>query len=121
MIYLDNLINYCLAKEAAEESYPFDATTLVVKVLGKMFCLIPTDTDELKINLKCDPEYAIELREQYESVRPGYHMNKKHWNTVTIDGELKDALVYDLIDHSYDLVLKSLPKKIRAQITQRDD
>jgi predicted DNA-binding protein (MmcQ/YjbR family) len=104
--------NYCLKKKAVTEEFPFDNQTLVFKVAGKMFAL--TDVDEFSgINLKCDPEKAIELREKHEGITAGYHMNKKHWNTVSTAGDVSDKLILDLIDHSYQLVVQSLPKKDR--------
>ncbi len=106
---IEILRDYCLSKEAATESFPFDKSTLVFKVLDKMFALTSLE-GELRFNLKCDPLRALELREQYYSVTPGFHMNKKHWNTVIIDGELEQNQIFELIDHSYDLVVKSLPK-----------
>lgn len=97
------------------EEFPFDANTLVYKVMGKMFAL--TDIDHFEsVNLKCDPERAIQLRDEYEAVHPGYHMNKKHWNTVRMDGSVGDRLIKEWIDHSYDLVVKSLPLKTRLSI-----
>lgn len=103
---------YCITKPGVTEEFPFDANTLVFKVMGKMFALADVAAFE-SINLKCDPEKAVELREQYPGVTPGYHMNKKHWNTVQMDGSIDDNLVRELIDHSYNLVLASLPKKVR--------
>lgn len=103
---------YCLAKKAVTESFPFDATTLVFKVAGKMFALSDINPP-FKINLKCDPERALELRELYPCIQPGYHMNKQHWNTVTVDGTLSDNFLKELIDHSYDLIVESLPKSKR--------
>lgn len=106
---------YCLAKPEVTEGFPFDGQTLVFKVLGKMFAL--TDVDEFaSVNLKCDPEEAALLRERYAGVLPGYHMNKRHWNTVMTDGSVGDQLITTLIDHSYDLVVAKLPKKDRATI-----
>lgn len=114
-MYLDEIRTYCLNKRGTEEAFPFDTITLVFKVGGKMFALI--DADEAKsINLKCDPERAEELREQYDSIIPGYHMNKKHWNTVLLDGSIDRSLIFELIDHSYDLVYASLPKKIKNEL-----
>jgi predicted DNA-binding protein (MmcQ/YjbR family) len=98
------------------EEFPFDETTLVFKVMGKMFALTGLDESEFKVNLKCDPERAIELREQYDHITAGFHMNKKHWNTVKPDGSLSNELFKELIDHSYDLVVKGLPKKLRDQL-----
>ncbi len=106
---------YCLLKKSVTESFPFDDTTLVMKVLNKMFALANLDGD-LSINLKCVPEKALELREQYPAVLPGYHMNKKHWNTVMIDNSIPDALIKEWIDDSYNLVLSKLPKKEREKL-----
>ena len=97
------------------EEFPFDANTLVFKVMGKMFALTDVDNFE-SINLKCDPERAIQLRDEYEAVQPGYHMNKKHWNTVLMDGRVGDRLIKEWIDHSYELVVQSLPRKIRLSL-----
>ncbi len=107
---------YCLAKAGVTEEFPFDQSTLVFKVGGKMFALTGLDDPEFKVNLKCDPEWAVELRDEYESIRPGWHMNKTHWNTVNVDGSFTDELFLRLVDHSYDLVLGSLPKKLRDRI-----
>ena len=102
---------YCLNKKGVTEEFPFDETTLVFKVMGKMFAL--TDLEgEFSINLKCDPDKAIDLREKYTAVNPGYHMNKQHWNTVSDDGSVTDDLLFSWIDDSYDLVVKKLPKKM---------
>jgi predicted DNA-binding protein (MmcQ/YjbR family) len=106
---IESLREYCLSKPETTESFPFGEDALVFKVAGKMFMLAML-SGELRINLKCDPEKAMELREQYESVIPGYHMNKQHWNTVIIDGTVPDRLVKVWIDHSYEEVVKSLPK-----------
>jgi predicted DNA-binding protein (MmcQ/YjbR family) len=112
---IESFREYCLSKKGVTEDFPFDENTLVLKVGGKMFAL--TDlVDEFKINLKCDPEKAIELRETHSSVIPGYHMNKQHWNTVIINGSVPDKFLYEWIDHSYRLVFKSLPKKIQNQL-----
>ncbi|HEU4471692.1 MAG TPA: MmcQ/YjbR family DNA-binding protein [Flavisolibacter sp.] len=103
---------YCLSLTGVTEGFPFDERTLVFYVKGKMFAL--TDVDAFSsINLKCDPELAVELRERYAAVRPGYHMNKKHWNTVEIDGSVPDRLIRQWIRDSYDLVVAKLPKKDR--------
>lgn len=107
---LDRLRNYLLAKPGAVEAFPFDSVTLVTKVQGKMFGLVMTSRDPLQINLKCLPEKAEVLREQYSSIIPGYHMNKRHWSTLVLDGTLPDDLVLSLIDESYDLVVAGLPK-----------
>ena len=101
---------YCLAKPNATEGTPFGETVLVFKVAGKMFALMSLDEVPATANLKCDPDLALELRDHYEQVRPGYHMNKKHWNTVEIDSGIPEAELRRMIDHSYDLVVQSLPK-----------
>jgi predicted DNA-binding protein (MmcQ/YjbR family) len=113
---IEEFRDYCLQKNGVTEEFPFDSDTLVFKVLGKMFAL--TDVNAFtSINLKCDPEKAIELREQYSEVMPGYHMNKKHWNTVDMHGSLSDKLIKAWIDDSYKLVVNSLPAKTRKQIS----
>ena len=101
---LEQVIEYALAKPETEESLPFGPDVLVVKVKGKLFILIPLDSHPLRFNLKCDPERAMELRERYAAITPGYHMNKRHWNTLVMDGTLPPSLVRELIDHSYELV-----------------
>lgn len=112
---IEELRNYCLNKKVATEDNPFGEDTIVFKVMGKMFALTSLNKWEAgdhSINLKCDPERISELRAEYESIQPGYHMNKRHWNTVDIDnGELSPKLIKELIDHSYDLVVKGLTKK----------
>lgn len=103
---------YCLSKKAVEECFPFDEVTLVFKVAGKMFALTGLDDEEFKVNLKCEPDKAITLREQYpDTVFPGYHMNKQHWNTVHIGKDLSSELLYRMIDESYDLIVQSFSKK----------
>ncbi len=106
---------YCLNKKAVTESFPFDAVTLVFKVAGKMFALASLDSPELSVNLKCNPECSLELREQYPSITPGFHMNKKHWNTVIVNGDISVNLFLELVDHSYELVVKSLTKKLKLE------
>ncbi len=110
---IETFRTYCLSKKGVTESFPFDETTLVFKVGSKMFALTALDAPELKVNLKCDPEKAISLREQYPEIIPGFHMNKKHWNTVQFNSNIGVKLFKELIDHSYDLVVQSLPKKHR--------
>lgn len=110
-MHIDELREFCLALKGVEEGFPFGETTLVFKVGGKIFALTGLDAEECKVNLKCDPEYALELREQFPDIIPGWHMNKRHWNTVHCERELDDNLIRKLISHSYDLVLESLPKK----------
>ena len=106
---------YCLNKRGVSESFPFDEDTLVFKVGGKMFALLSLEKGT-SINLKCEPEKAVELRERYDEIKPGFHMNKKHWNTVLYNGSLPDNMIKELIDHSYSLVVKGLPKKVRDEI-----
>lgn len=108
---LQQLREYCLAKPGVEETTPFGPDTLVFKVAGKMFLLTGFDNDPLQFNVKCDPEKAIDLRERYPSVQPGFHMNKKHWNTIIVDGSASIKLVKEWIDDSYGLVVSGLPKK----------
>lgn len=107
---------YCLALHGVTEGFPFDDKTLVFKVGGKMFALL--DLDYFKsVNLKCDPDYALELRAENEGIIPGYHMNKKHWNTVSVLGEVPDKLLLDLTVHSYQLVYNSLTKKVQMEVS----
>jgi predicted DNA-binding protein (MmcQ/YjbR family) len=115
MINKESFREYCLEKKAVTESFPFDESTLVFKVAGKMFALTSLDNPEFSVNLKCNPEWSLELRERYPSIIPGFHMNKKHWNTVIVDGSFGMDLFNELIDHSYDLVVKSLTKKTRLE------
>lgn len=107
---------FCLEKPAVTEEFPFGPETLVFKVGGKVFALTGLDEINFKVNLKCDPDYAIELRESHEEVKQGYHMNKKHWNTVDFEGSLPEELLRNLVNHSYELVLKSLPKSKRENL-----
>jgi predicted DNA-binding protein (MmcQ/YjbR family) len=100
---IETIREYCISKKGATESFPFGEETLVFKTGGKIFALVNLDGD-LSINLKCDPAFAIELRERYSSVTPGYHMNKKHWNTIYLDGTIPDKEVFSWIDHSYELI-----------------
>jgi len=109
---------YCLAKPNTTEGMPFGETVLVFKVSGKMFALMSLDEVPATANLKCDPDLALELRDRYRQVRPGYHMNKKHWNTVEIEG-LPDGELRKMIDHSYDSVLQSLPRENRRSGVRR--
>jgi predicted DNA-binding protein (MmcQ/YjbR family) len=100
---IESLREYCISKKNATESFPFGDDTLVFKTDGKIFALVNLDGD-LSINLKCEPAFAIELRERYSSVTPGYHMNKKHWNTIQLDGSIPDKEIFSWIDHSYERV-----------------
>jgi len=106
---------YCLSKPRATEGTPFGPDVLVFKVGGKMFALAALDDVPTTVNLKCDPDLALDLRDRYEQVRPGYHMSKKHWNTVEIEGGIPAVELRRMIDHSYELVVKSLPKAARAK------
>ncbi len=112
---LEKIREYCLSKLGVTECFPFDQQTLVFKVGGKMFALIDVETPE-SINVKCDPEKAIELRERYPAILPGYHMNKKHWNTVQLNQGLSNQLILSFFDESYQLVYQSLTKKQRSEI-----
>lgn len=114
---IEEVRGYCISMKGAIESFPFDDTTLVVKVGDKIFALLSLE-GEASINLKCDPSRAIELREIYPSIWPGYHMNKKHWNTVMLDGSLSNELIMEMLDDSYELVFNSLPEKLRKEINQ---
>ena len=107
--------DYCIAKKGVTEEFPFGEETLVFKVMGKMFALADVDNFE-SINLKCDPERAMELRAEYEAINPGYHMSKMHWNTVAFHSDVDDKMMRDLINHSYELVFKSLTKKLQNEI-----
>ena len=116
---IEQLRDYCINKKGVTEHFPFDEVTLVFKVMNKMFALVGLDSWEngdTKMNLKCDPEWSLELRGEYDSVNPGWHMNKKHWNTVHLNNDVSDKLAFELIDHSYDLVVKSLTKKLREEL-----
>lgn len=112
---LETIRNYCLSFPHAFEEFPFDQATLAFKVGGKIFALVDVDQFSF-INLKCDPEKAVELRERYQAVRPGYHMNKKHWNSVYIHSDLTETQVFELIADSYYLVFNSLSKKIKNEL-----
>lgn len=116
---IQQLYEFCLSKKAVTEHFPFDEDTLVFKVGGKMFCLASLqdwENGNPSISVKCDPNYADELRVLFESVTPGFHSNKKHWNTVFINKEIQDKKIVHFINHSYELVVAGLPKKIRQDI-----
>ncbi|MFD2543318.1 MmcQ/YjbR family DNA-binding protein [Lacinutrix gracilariae] len=119
-MHIEQLREYCLNKKGVTEHFPFDETTLVFKVLGKMYALTSLKNWEAgtpSINLKCNPDYAQELRAAYKSIEPGYHMNKKHWNTIQLhQNNLPPKFIFELIDHSYDLVVKGLTKKQRGSL-----
>ncbi|MEL6539479.1 MAG: MmcQ/YjbR family DNA-binding protein [Bacteroidota bacterium] len=112
---IESFRSYCLCKEKVTETFPFDERTLVFKVAGKMFALADVHLFE-SINLKCDPEKALLLRETYAGVTPGYHMNKEHWNTVSMDGSIPDNLICQWIDDSYNLVVSKLPRNVRDNL-----
>ncbi len=115
---VEDLRNYCLSKPGVEETIPFGPDTLVFKIGNKMFAAMGLEWEEAAINLKCDPERAEELRDRYDAIIPGYHMNKKHWNTVYTERDLDVELVESLIDHSYDLVFSKLPKNVRLSVSK---
>lgn len=112
---IEDFRTFCISKPWVTEEFPFDEKTLVFKVGGKLFALTNIDLFE-SVNLKCNPEKSIEYREQFSAIIPGWHMNKKHWNTVLIDNSLPDSFIYELINHSYELVFNNLPAKIKVQI-----
>ena len=113
---LEELREYCLSLKGTSEHLPFDDVTLVLKVQGKMFALIPLDNPETQIALKCDPERAIALREEFSAIVPAWHFNKKYWNTVIIDPMISRDFLCELIRHSYELVVNGLPKKLRDEL-----
>jgi len=112
---IEDIREYCISKKGVTENFPFDETTLVFKVAGKMFCLTDLEND-LHVALKNLPEKNTELREQFPAVKPGYHMNKKHWNTIEIDDSIPDKLIYELVDISYNLIVQSLTKKKKEEL-----
>lgn len=116
-MHIEAFRDYCLSKKGVTEGFPFGEDVLVFKVLDKIFTLTSLRTDEFKVNLKCNPERAIELREEFESVQPAFHMNKKHWNTIHVARFSNSSLFMELIDHSYDLVVKGMTKKNRTLLT----
>lgn len=116
-MHIEQFVEYCLQKAGVAESFPFDQDTLVLKVMGKMFAVCNIEKEPFQINLKCDPERALQLREEHEEITPGWHMNKKHWNTVVVgEGLLEQSLILELIDHSYELVAKGLTKKLKEEL-----
>jgi predicted DNA-binding protein (MmcQ/YjbR family) len=112
---IEELREYCISKPGVTEEFPFDEVTLVFKVMGKMFALTNLEGD-WNLALKCDPQRAIELREEHPAIQPGYHMSKVHWNTVIMDGSLSQKLILELIDHSYQLVVDKLPLKLKQEL-----
>ncbi|RUA15243.1 MAG: MmcQ/YjbR family DNA-binding protein [Clostridia bacterium] len=115
-IPLDSLRAYLLSKKGATEETPFGPDVLVFKVMGKMFALLAWQADPLRISLKCDPDDALALRKQYMAVRPGYYMNKRHWNTITLDGSIPEGEIWAMIDDSYALVARGLKKALREEL-----
>lgn len=116
-MHIEAFRDYCLAKKGVTESFPFDEQTLVFKVMGKMFALAGLEHHPSRVNLKCNPDRSVELRAQFDGlILPGYHMSKLHWNTVLIDSGLPEKLLVELIDHSYDLVVQGLTKKLKAEL-----
>ena len=121
---LETYYEYCLSKKGVTEHFPFDEDTLVFKVGGKMFALSSLsqwENGQPSVNLKCDPERAEELRAEYDDIQPGFHMSKTHWNTISINASVSDALVKELIDDSYGLVFKSLTKKLQSEIQELEN
>lgn len=119
---IQDYYDYCLSKKGVTEHFPFDEDTLVFKVGGKMFALSSLgqwEKNEPSVNLKCDPQRALELRAEYEAVQPGYHMSKVHWNTIAVNSDVPDKMLRELIDHSYELVFGSLTKKLQAEINEK--
>lgn len=112
----EQIRNYSLSKTGATEDFPFGPEPLVIKVMSKMFALISFKNCKINISLKCDPFVAQSLRQQYESVTPGYHLNKEHWNTVILDGTIPDSEIYWMIDHSYEMVVKGLTKAEKGKL-----
>ena len=116
-MHAEEIREYCIVKKGVTESFPFDETTLVFKVMNKMFLLCSLDAQPVQFNAKCNPEKAIELREQYpDAVLPGYHMNKQHWNTIICNEILSEKQTKQLMDDSYNLIVDSLPKKVKAEL-----
>jgi predicted DNA-binding protein (MmcQ/YjbR family) len=118
---IENLAAYCLNKKGVKEDFPFDEVTLTMKVMGKIFAFLPLDAQPPQISLKCDPDRAIELREEYEDIQSAFHLNKKHWNAILLEGNVPSKLIYELVDHSYDLVVKGLKKSERMQLLNEDN
>ena len=112
----NDLRAWCLQHPGAIEDFPFGSTPSVFKVAGKMFALSRLGSAPLEVSVKCEPDLAVALRETHPAIRPGYHLNKRHWNTITLDGTLPDQLVRDLVEDSYDLVVSALPKRVRDEL-----
>jgi predicted DNA-binding protein (MmcQ/YjbR family) len=116
---LEDVREFCLTLAGVTEELPFGPDTLVFKVMGKVFAIAPLDTDVLSVNLKCQPEKALELRERYAAIQPGYHMNKQHWNTVYADGSISNKMMKELILHSYELVVHALPVRLKKELNKQ--
>jgi predicted DNA-binding protein (MmcQ/YjbR family) len=116
---IELLRDFCINKKGVTEEFPFGPDTLVFKVSGKMFALTSL-SDPSTVNLKCDPEKAQQFRQEYDAVAPGYHMNKVHWNTVSFNQDVNDTLLFQMVSHSYELVVKSLPKSIQAKLSEKE-
>ncbi len=117
-MHIEDFRDYCLSKKGTTEEFPFDDVTLCFKVIGKIFAITGLDSEEFKVNLKAAPPYSIELREEHPEIQPGFHMNKKHWNTVAFDDGLRDDFLRSLIDHSYDMVVKGMKKADRELLNE---
>ena len=118
MMTRDDIHVYMMGKKATEETFPFGEQVAVYKVLGKMYALLPADDEQLNVSLKCDPDFAEVLRDTYEAVQPGYHLNKRHWNTVTIDGSIPVDEIEEMIDVSYRLVVAKMTKKDQRKLNE---
>lgn len=113
---IESISEYCRKKKGVTEDFPFDEDTLAIRVMNKIFLLASLEKVPLQMNLKCEPEYAVELRERYDAVQPGFHMNKSHWNTVMIDGSIPNSELKEMIDHSYEQVVKGLKKADKEKL-----
>lgn len=113
---IESISEYCRKKIGVTEDFPFDEDTLAIRVINKIFLLASLEKVPLQMNLKCEPEYAVELRERYDAVQPGFHMNKSHWNTVMIDGSIPNSELKEMIDHSYEQVVKGLKKADKEKL-----
>jgi predicted DNA-binding protein (MmcQ/YjbR family) len=115
----DELQSWCLGRRGASEEFPFGEQPSVFKIAGKMFAISNLDSRPLQVSLKCEPELAEQLRATYPAIKPGYHLNKRHWNTVTLDGSLADEMVREMLEDSYDLVVAGLPRQVRESLEVR--
>lgn len=114
---IEQFREYCLAKKGVTEDFPFDEVTLCIRVMGKIFAITGLDSERFSVNLKCEPDFALELRERHPEVQPGWHMNKKHWNTVDFEGSLDERMLRQLVDHSYEQVVKTLKKAEKEELS----